>query len=238
MISTYIAKSQHTLRRWAVDPGVHSFGRGAAHVLAGLCLSAASISQGMLPLVMGLVWACRGWRAVLVAAGGALGYGVFWGSGCIQALLWTGLALVGVLLLGDRWISREMPLLIPAVGMLIVSGIGLGFQLLAGDTTPIPLYLVRVALGGAAPWLFSGWFQRKEPILEWLCWGFFALGLAQIAPFHWLGLGFVATGFEVTTYNRTLGMPSPGGGCVMNGFALLGISTSKMIEGSTYDGNV
>lgn len=194
MISTYIRQSQHTLRRWAVDPVVHRLARGAVHLLAGFCLSAASVSQGMLPLVLGLVWACRGWGAVLVATGGALGYGIFWGPGSLQALVWTGLTLVGVLALGDRRISRELPLLIPSIGMLIVSGAGLGFQLLAGDTTPIPLYLIRVALGGTAPWVFGRWRQKKEPVIEWICWGFFTLGLAQIAPIGWLGLGYIAAG--------------------------------------------
>lgn len=195
MISTYIRQGQHTLRRWALDPSVHRLARGAMHVLAGFCLSAASVSQGMLPLVLGLVWACRGWRAVLVAAGGSLGYGVFWGDGSLQGIVWTGLALLGVLLLGDKRISREMPLLVPAIGMLMVSAVGLGFQLLMGDTTSVPLYLIRVALGGAAPWLFSGWLQKREPILEWLCWGLFTLGLAQIVPVRWLSLGFAAAGF-------------------------------------------
>lgn len=218
MISTYIAKSQHTLRRWAVDPAVHSFGRGAAHVLAGFCLSAASISQGMLPLVMGLVWACRGWRAVLVAAGGALGYVVFWGAGCIQALVWTGLALAGVLILGDRRISREMPLLIPAVGMLMVSAVGLGFQLIAGDPTTIPLYLVRVALGGAAPWVFTEWLRQRESVCRWLCWGMFTLGLAQIAPIRWLGLGFIAAGFAA------VGSPFPGAAVVGLAVDMAGIT--------------
>lgn len=194
MISTYIRQSQHTLRRWALDPRTHSAARGAAHVLAGFCLSAASLSQGMLPLVLGLVWACRGWRAVLVAAGGMMGYGVFWGGGSLQGILWTALALAGVLLLGDKRISRELPLLIPAIGMLMVSGVGLGFQIFAGDTTAVPLYLLRVALGGTAPWLFLGWVQKREPVQEWLCWGLFTLGLAQIAPVGWLGLGYIAAG--------------------------------------------
>ena len=131
---------------------------------------------------------------MLVAAGGAMGYGVFWGSGSLQGIIWTALALAGVLLLGDRRISREMPLLIPSVGMLMVSGVGLGFQLFAGDTTTVPLYLLRVALGGAAPWLFTRWSQKREPVLEWLCWGIFTLGLAQIAPVGWLGLGYIAAG--------------------------------------------
>ena len=187
MISSYIHQGQQTLRRWALKPEVHWLARGAAHALSGFCLSAASLDQGMLPLVMGLVWACRGWRAVLVAAGGLTGYGVFWGAGSLQGILWTVFALAGVLLLGERRIARELPLLIPAIGMLMVSGVGLGFQLLAEDTTSVPLYLLRVALGGATPWLFDRWLRSREPVLEWICWGLFTLGLAQIAPVSWLG---------------------------------------------------
>lgn len=195
MISSYVRQGHHTLRRWVLDPGVQRLARGGAHILAGFCLSAASVSQGMLPLALGLVWACRGWQAVLVAAGGTLGYGVFWGTGGLQGMVWTGLALLGVLLLGDRRISREAPLLIPATGMLTVSAVGLGFQLFAGDTTSVPLYLIRVALGGVTPWLFSRWREKREPVSEWFCWGLFTLSLAQIAPVRWLGLGYVAAGF-------------------------------------------
>ena len=194
MISSYVRQSQHTLRRWVRNPQVQRFAKASAHGLAGFCLSAASLEQGMLPLVLGLVWACRGWRAVLVAAGGILGYGLFWGAGSLQGVIWTGLALVGVLLLGDRRIGRELPLLIPSIGMLMVSATGLGFQLLSADNTSILLYLIRVALGGAAPWLFSKWMEKRDSLSEWFCWGLVCLGLAQIAPVNWLNLGFVAAG--------------------------------------------
>lgn len=194
MISSYVRQGQHTLRRWALDPRVHGGAIGATHVLAGFCLSAASLEQGLLPLVMGLVWACRGWQAVLAAAGGMVGYGLFWGSAGLQGVIWTGLALAGVLLFGDRRISREYPMLIPATGMLMVSAVGLGFQIFGGDTTSVPLHLIRVALGGATPWLFGRWMQKREPLTAWFCWGFFALSLAQIVPVTWLGLGFVAAG--------------------------------------------
>ena len=200
MMTGYVRRGQHTLRRWILDPRVHRLARGGVHTLAGFCLSAASLGQGMLPLVLGLVWACRGWRAVLVAVGGALGYGIFWGAAGLQGIFWTGLALVGVLLLGHRRIARDAPLLIPATGMLMVSATGLAFQLFAADTTSVPLYLIRVALGGAAPWLFSAWMQRREPLLEWLCWGLFSLGLAQITVTPWLGLGYVAAGFAAVRW--------------------------------------
>ena len=200
MMTGYVRRGQHTLRRWMLDPRVLQLARGGVHTLAGFCLSAASIGQGMLPLVLGLVWACRGWRAVLVAVGGVLGYGVFWGAAGLQGILWTGLALVGVLLLGHRRITKDAPLLVPATGMLMVSATGLAFQLFAGDTTSVPLYLLRVVLGGAAPWLFTAWMQRREPLLEWLCWSLFALGLAQITVTPWLGLGYAAAGFAAVRW--------------------------------------
>lgn len=222
MIAAYVRQSQNTLRRWAVHPKTHLCARGMAHVLAGFCLSGAGVSQGMLPLVLGLVWACRGWRAVLVAFGGMLGYGIFWGSVALQGMIWTGLALGGVLALGDRRISREMPLLIPSVGMLIVSAVGLGFQLLAGDTTPVSLYLLRVALGGAAPWAFDRWLQKREPVMEWLCWGLFTMGLAQVAPVSWMGLGFVAAGLAAVR------APFPGAAMVGLALDLSGVTPVPM----------
>ena len=76
----------------------------------------------------------------------------------------------------------------------MVSAVGLGFQIFAGDSAPIPLYLIRVALGGATPWLFTRWLEKREPVTEWFTWGLFTLGLAQILPLPWLGLGFVAAG--------------------------------------------
>ena len=222
MMSAYVRQSRNTLRRWAVHPKTHLCARGMVHVLAGFCLSAAGICQGMLPLVQGLVWACRGWRAVLVAAGGILGYGVFWGAASLQSICWTGIALCGVLLLGDRRVSREMPLLIPSSGMLTVSAVGLGFQLLAADTTPVSLYLIRVVLGGAAPWVFDRWLQKQEPVMEWLCWGLFALSLAQIAPVTWLSLGFAAAGLAAVR------APFPGAAMVGLALDLAGITPVPM----------
>lgn len=222
MISAYIRQSQTALRRWMVHPKTHLCARGLLHVLAGFCLSAAGVSQGMLPLVLGLVWACRGWRAVLVALGGALGYGAFWSAAALQGIFWTGLALGGVLVLGDRRVSREMPLLIPAVGMLTVSALGLGFQLFAEDTTTVSLYLLRVALGGAAPWAFDRWLQKQEPVMEWLCWGMFSLGLAQMVPLPWLGLGFVAAGLAAVW------APFPGAAMVGLALDLAGITPVPM----------
>lgn len=193
-METLVRRGRSYLHRWVLDPGVQQAVRLGGYALAGFCLSAGSLLQGALPLVMGLVWACRGLPAILAAVGGSLGYWLFWEQAGQQGLWWTGLSLGAVLLLGDRRLTRELPLLVPSIGMLTVSAVGLGYQLLAGDTTGIALYLLRVALGGAAPWLFRGVRETKDPVLQWLSWGLATLALAQILPFAWLGLGYVSAG--------------------------------------------
>ena len=198
MIGVYMRRGRHMVRQWVADPKWQGRARQGAYVLAGFCLSAASLDHGWLPLVMGFVWACQGWEAVLAALGGIVGYALFWQQLAGQGILLTLLALTGALLLAQRQVCREVPLLIPAIGMLMVSGMGLAFQILAGDNTPIPLYLLRVALGGATPWLFIQASAKGNPMVRWLCWGVFALGLAQMVPFRWLGLGYVAAGMAAS----------------------------------------
>lgn len=194
MISVYVRQGRQVLRRWVLDPRIHTAARWAAHALAGFCLSAAGIAHCALPLGAGLVWTCRGLPGVLAALGSMLGYWHFWQAAGVQGLLWTPIALAGTLLLADRPIRRELPLLLPALGMLSVSAAGLGFQLFAGDPTSVWMYLLRVALGGAAPWLFYAARRKEAVVARWLAWGCLGLGLAQIAPLSWLGLGFVALG--------------------------------------------
>lgn len=194
MIAVYMRRGRRMLQQLVLDPRVQTYARTAGHVLAGFCLSGASLEQRWLTLAPGLVWACRGWEAIPVTLGALVGYRIFWGAAGYQGMLLTGIALLGTLLLGCRRIGRELPLLIPAAGMLAVSATGLGAQLLVGDTTPVAVYLLRVVLGGAAPWLFIRTAEKGNPLLGWLCRGLFALGLAQMLPLPWLGLGYVAVG--------------------------------------------
>lgn len=194
MISGYVRQGRQLLQRWAADPRVDDGVKYAACGLAGFCLSAASLEQGALPLAMGLVWATSGWAAVLAAGAGAVGYGIFWGMAGVQGCLWVAFALLGTLLLTDRKSNREVPLLIPALGMLTVTATGLGFQLLAEDTTPVLLYLLRAALGGLSPWIFSQAQEGRRMFAQWGGWALLTMGLTQLAPLPWLGLGFVAAG--------------------------------------------
>ena len=197
-IQSYVHQGRHTLRRWALNPRIHSLIRGGGYFLAGFCFSAASLGQRMLPLAPALVCAGGGWPAVLSALGGILGYRVFW-SAEQQPLLWLAVSLFVALLLGQRSISRDTPLLLPAIAGLIIASAGVLFQTLGMEDTPIALYLIRVGLAAGATWLFSQLQKGRNPILEWLGWGLLVLSLVQIAPSRWFSLGFFAAGILVNT---------------------------------------
>lgn len=191
-LQSYVRQGHHRLRKWLLSPASHTYLRGCGYFLSGFVLGAASLSNHPMPLALGLVCACTGWAAVVAAAGGALGYWAFWGGG--QPLVWIVLGLALVLLLADRRICRDTPLLIPACAGLLVAATGVVYQMLFSDTTPIMVYLLRVALALGSSWLFSGVLRSRNPILEWIACGLGVLSLAQLMPIPYLGLGYVAAG--------------------------------------------
>lgn len=193
-LQSYVRRGHNVLRRWALDPRIHTLSRCLAYALAGFLLSAASLGNVALPLTLGLVCACSGWSAVLCAAGGCLGYWVFWGSLAQQPMVWLLLGTATAVLLTDRQLTRQAPLLVPAIGCLIVAVSGVIFQVHLYDDTPVPLYLLRTCLGGTSAWLFTQVLRRKDPILEWLACGLGVLALAQVMPVSYFGLGYIAAG--------------------------------------------
>lgn len=193
-IQSYIRVGRHTARKLTLDPRVHRLVRAAAWAGAGFLLSAASLGGAALPLTLGLLCAVSGVPAILVALGGALGYWVFWGMAGSQGLLWLVLGLPCALVLGDRRIAKNTPLLLPALAGLVVSASGVIFQNWMGDETTIPIYLLRVALGASTARLFTLTLERRDPIMDWLTCGIAVLALAQVVPVPYLGLGFLAAG--------------------------------------------
>lgn len=186
------------LRRWALNPKFHSIAQASLYVLAGFCLSAASLGGYCLPLTMALVCAGAGWFPLLTAAGGFLGYWVFWGVHGYIGMFWILGGLLMALLLGEKRFSRQMPLLLPSAGALIVAASGVIFQLVLYDMTPIPVYILRVALGAGGAMLFARMLQGRNPILDWLGAGLLVLALAQIMPIPYFGLGYIAAGFAAS----------------------------------------
>lgn len=193
-IESYVRRSRHVLRRWALDPRVHLWARVGAHFLAGFLLSAASIAESAQPLALGLVCACSGWSALVAALGAGLGYYLFWGSAGYAGVVWVCAGLAVALPLGSRRISGTSPFLLPALAALIVSASGVLFQAWGWEAVSIPVYLLRVCLAAAGTGLFARVIRERNPILEWLTCGAAVLALAQVVPVAHLGLGFVAAG--------------------------------------------
>ena len=193
-LQSYVRRGRRKLRVLFSDPKVHIYLRAVAYFIAGFGLSAASLFQKAMPLPVGLVCACSGWSAVLVATGAGLGYLFFWGMAGQQGIIWLTAALAVALLMPDQRPANRAPLLLPALAGLIVSASGVVFQTWMADTTPIGVYLIRVAIGGASAWLFGRVLRGRDPVLDWLACGVCVLALAQIVPLPHFSLGMVAAG--------------------------------------------
>ncbi|MBQ9148412.1 MAG: SpoIIE family protein phosphatase [Oscillospiraceae bacterium] len=191
-IETYVRRGRGTLRQWAVDPKMRLGARLLGSFAAGLVLSAAGLAHSPLPLPLGLLLSVNGWPAVLLAGGGCAGYWLFWGQAGYQGMVWLGAGLL--LALARRPIVRNSPLLMPALSGFLVSAAGLAFQVWLGDQTPVPIYLLRVALGVGSTLLFPKAMEGREPAARWLVQGVGVLALAQIAPLPGFSLGFPAAG--------------------------------------------
>lgn len=189
-LQTYVNQSRHTLRKWSVDPRLHVWAKNAAHVLAGFCLSAASLGNLAQPLCLGLVCALRGWPAVLAAIGGCIGYPVFWDSAGNQGLIWLALGLLTVAL--D--VRKLAPGLLPAISGVITAVSGLVFQFYGADDPPFLLYLLRIGTAAGSTYLFSRVLSVRDPLSQWFTWFALTLACAQIAPASVLCLGFLMAG--------------------------------------------
>ncbi len=194
-LQSYVRRSRNLFRRWALDPRFHSIAQAVLYLLSGFCFSAASLENYCLPLSLSLVCACSGWSSVLAAAGGMLGYWVFWGQAGQIGIFWLLAALPCAMLLSDSFLSRQTPLLMPAVSSLIAAAGGVVFQIVFYDTAPILIYLLRIALSGAAALLFQKLQEGRNAILDWLGAALLVLALAQLVPIPYLGLGYLAAGF-------------------------------------------
>lgn len=193
-IGIYVRRWQRVLRRWLLDPRLHTLAQTALYILCGFLLSAASLAGFPQPLALALTCALSGWPAVLVAAGGVVGYLLFWGSAGIQGIVWVGTGLGAALLLGGRQFVRNTPLLLPALSGLITAAAGLAFQIWFQDTTPVAMYLLRCGIAGLITWLFCTALERRDPVIDWITSGVAVLALAQVVPIPYLGLGYIAAG--------------------------------------------
>ncbi len=198
-IGVYIRRGQRILRRWLADPRVHILMQGAGFLTAGFLSSAAGLSHRFQPITLGLICSQSGWPAVLIAAGGLLGYRVFWGSMATQGFLWVALGLTASLLWGLLRLQDEILLLLPTVAACITAATGLLFQYWRVESAPISIYLLRVGLAAFSTWVFSYALAHRDTVVDWLVYGLSVLCLAQVLPFPYFGLGYVAAGILAVT---------------------------------------
>lgn len=191
-LESFVRQWRHKLRKWALNPSIHSAARLFVHFAAGFILSAASLGNVALPLAMGFVCACTGWSSVVAALGGGIGYLFFWSIAGLQGLLWLAAALATTLLIGTQ--RSQTPFLLCAIAGFIVSAGGVLFQVWAQDMTPVSLYLLRIALGAGSTELFSRVIRGRNPILEWLAGALCVLAMAQISFLPGFSLGYLAAG--------------------------------------------
>ena len=192
-LSSWLRRTRHILRRLWLDPRFHTAARWGGWFLAGLILSAASMRHSPLPLAMGLVLALPGWSAFWAALGSAGGYLLFWQAHGLQAAVWAMLGLAGALGLGQGQLARQQPLLLPAAAALAVAAVGLAFQFWGLDDIRIGLYLLRIAAGAGAAWVFQAARDHRDPVTDWLISAMAVLALAQLAPLE-ICLGMMAAG--------------------------------------------
>ena len=193
-LGLYMRRWQRLFRRWMLDPRLHALAQAAGYLLAGFLFSAASLGSHPMPLVLGLVCALSGWPAVLLALGGAGGYMVFWGIAGAQGIAWTAAGLIASILMGGRALTRDTPLLMPAVSGLIVAAVGLAFQVWLADTTPVLIYLLTIFMAALSSWVFCRAMERRDPVIDWAVCGLAVLALAQVMPIPYLGFGYIAAG--------------------------------------------
>ena len=190
----YVRRGQRLFRRWISDPQIHAIAQSIGYLMCGFLLSAASLSSLPQPLTLGLLCVQTGWPGVLLAAGGVGGYLFFWGSAGIQGVIWVAAGLLVSVLSAKFPDTGEKPLLLAALAGLITALSGLGFQLFLQDETPVPMYILRVALAAGSAWLYGAAMLRRDPVVDWLVAGTAVLALAQAVPIPYLGLGFIAAG--------------------------------------------
>ncbi len=193
-VQAYVHKGRRILRTWALNPRLYLLAQGLAYGLGGFCLSAASLGNWLQPVAMGLVCALSGWSAVISAIGSLFGYWLFWGQAGFQAMVWVATALCLALAIGDRRITRQTPALLPAAGALIISAWGVVFQALFADNIPLHIYFLRVGMGAGCTLLFQVFFRERNPVANWLTGSVAVLALAQLVPFSYFGLGYIAAG--------------------------------------------
>ena len=194
-LGTYVRQGQQFVKNLRSDPRVHTVVRLSLWALAGFLLSAASLGNAPLPLVLCLLCAgILGQNALLLSAGAAAGYFIFWGSAGAQGIIWTVCGLVLCLTLGSKPLRVTMPLLLPMLCGLVVAFTGLMLRFWGADMPSLGLYFLRIGVAIGACKVFSIALQRRDPLTDWLACGLLMLAAAQVPLLPGISLGMIAAG--------------------------------------------
>ena len=190
-IHSYIQPVRSRLTRLRSEPRIRQGIRFGGFFGAGLVLSAASLGGVAQPVALGFLISCRGWPAVLAAAGGIAGSFLFWGSRGLECAAWLAVGL-GIALIPKKYMAagKSLPSLLSGV---VVAALGVFFQVKLDMAVSVPLHLLRILMGIFCTWVFLG-LQQQDPRSRYLSRGLWVLALSQIAPIPWLGLGYIAAG--------------------------------------------
>lgn len=188
-----LQKVQQALRSRGTREDYLVLGKRAAWALGGFFLSGASLGNFCQSFPLGLVLcAPPGWPAVLAAAGGALGYPIFWGKAGIPGLIWLSLGLLCSLALSKLELRKSVNLLPAAAAGIIVASTDLVLLLQGLAAIPAPMYLLRIGVSLGCTWLFDRAGSRRD-VFTLAMLGFVGvLSLCQAAITSWFCLGFAA----------------------------------------------
>ncbi len=198
-VESYLRRGQRWMQKWLVHPWVRTAGMVLLSGGGGFLLAAGSLLRYAQPLAMGCICALTGWPAVAMSLGAMGGYWVFWGVAGFQGTVWSAAGGLLAVLLGRQLRTGEQPLVIPSIAAFLTAITGLAFQILLADTTPVSIYLLRIAMAFFTAVVFTQAAQRRSAVTDWLAGGIGALALAQVMPIPYLGLGYLAAGTMAVT---------------------------------------
>lgn len=200
MLGTYVRRYRRILRRLTTQPALRGPLETCTTFLLGFCLSAASLGNRIQPFPLAvLCTGLTGWLPLAYALGSALGYWLHWGVWGLQGVVWIAAGMPVCVLLAQRKVGREMPLLLPLMSALVVAAGGVIFQLWRGDDTAIAMYLLRIGLAFGSTWIVMLVRQRRDVAADWVALAIGVLALAQIAPLRMWNLGYLASGMIAVT---------------------------------------